>query len=190
MINLRDKKGFTVVEMLVAVGLFTTIITIAIGAYIRVLKTQSFMTSIMSANDNVSLVLEQIAREIRTGDNMPSGGYSQNSIKFKNDEDDCVAYALEIDNEKKYITRATSLDDNCSLAVYSDSEALTSDNVLIEDLNFTVVQTVTENGSFERVQIEVTVNVVDPVTGEVFFTSQGGGNQLKTFVATRKYFGR
>jgi prepilin-type N-terminal cleavage/methylation domain-containing protein len=61
------KKGFTLIEMLVTVGLFTIIITIAIGGFLRAIATQREVSSLIAAQSNVSLTLEQMARQMRTG---------------------------------------------------------------------------------------------------------------------------
>jgi prepilin-type N-terminal cleavage/methylation domain-containing protein len=61
------KKGFTLIEMLVTVGLFAIIITIAVGGFVNAERTQRQVSSLISAQSNVSLALEQMSREIRTG---------------------------------------------------------------------------------------------------------------------------
>jgi len=61
------KKGFTLIEMLVTVGLFAIIITIAVGGFTNAIRTQRQVSSLISAQSNVSLALEQMSRAIRTG---------------------------------------------------------------------------------------------------------------------------
>ena len=61
------KKGFTLIEMLVTVGLFTIIITIAVGGFTNAIRTQRQVSSLIAAQSNVSLALEQMTRTIRTG---------------------------------------------------------------------------------------------------------------------------
>jgi prepilin-type N-terminal cleavage/methylation domain-containing protein len=61
------KKGFTLIELLITVGLFTIIITIAVGGFTNAIRTQRQVSSLISAQSNVSLALEQMARQIRTG---------------------------------------------------------------------------------------------------------------------------
>jgi prepilin-type N-terminal cleavage/methylation domain-containing protein len=61
------KKGFTLIEMLVTVGLFAIIITIAVGGFVNAIRTQQQVSSLISAQSNVSLALEQMTREVRTG---------------------------------------------------------------------------------------------------------------------------
>lgn len=65
--NARAKKGFTLIEMLVTVSLFLIIITIAVGGFTNAIRTQRQVSSIISAESNVSITLEEMAREIRTG---------------------------------------------------------------------------------------------------------------------------
>jgi len=64
---MSTKKGFTIIEMLVTVGLFTIIITIAVGGFTNAIRTQRQVASLISAQSNVSLALEQMTRAIRTG---------------------------------------------------------------------------------------------------------------------------
>jgi prepilin-type N-terminal cleavage/methylation domain-containing protein len=61
------KKGFTLIEMLVTVGLFAIIITIAVGGFVNAERTQRQVSSLISAQSNVSIALEQMSRDIRTG---------------------------------------------------------------------------------------------------------------------------
>ncbi|HUC02138.1 MAG TPA: type II secretion system protein [Candidatus Paceibacterota bacterium] len=61
------KKGFTLIEMLITVGLFTIIITIAVGAFANAVRTQRQVSSLISAESNISITLEEMARQIRTG---------------------------------------------------------------------------------------------------------------------------
>ena len=61
------RKGFTLIELMVTVGLFVIIITIAVGGFTNAIRTQRQVSSLISAQSNVSLALEQMARQIRTG---------------------------------------------------------------------------------------------------------------------------
>lgn len=61
------KKGFTLAETLVAVGLFSIIVTIAVGGFVNALRAQRQVAALIAAQSNASLALEQMAREIRTG---------------------------------------------------------------------------------------------------------------------------
>jgi len=65
-------KGFTVAELLVAVAIFMTVISIAIASFTRSLRIQRAITMMMAINDNASLTLEQMMREIRVGEQFES----------------------------------------------------------------------------------------------------------------------
>lgn len=61
------KKGFTLIELIVAIGLFATLIAVGVGSFTRALHTQREVSSLLAAQSNMSLVVEQMARSIRTG---------------------------------------------------------------------------------------------------------------------------
>jgi prepilin-type N-terminal cleavage/methylation domain-containing protein len=63
----NSQRGFTLIEMLVAIGVFAVVVAIATGGFVNSLRTQRQVASLISAQSNASLVLEQMAREIRTG---------------------------------------------------------------------------------------------------------------------------
>lgn len=61
------RKAFTTIELLVAMAIFSALITIASGAFIRALRSQQTATNISEVNDNVNIVLDRIARDIKSG---------------------------------------------------------------------------------------------------------------------------
>ena len=95
--KLKRLSGFTVVELLVAMSLFSIVISIVSGVFIRSMRTQRTITAFIAANSNASLAIEQIAREIRTGtdfcigENIPCGS---SELKFTNANGEAVRYSL------------------------------------------------------------------------------------------------
>ena len=63
----KKRSGFTMVELIVAMSVFIIAITIAVGSFVRVIRTQRIVNHLMGINSDASLTIEQIAREIRTG---------------------------------------------------------------------------------------------------------------------------
>ncbi len=60
-------QGFSLLELIVAVGLFAVVATIAIGALLAISKAGKKAFYIQTNQDNVRFTLETIAREARTG---------------------------------------------------------------------------------------------------------------------------
>ncbi len=95
-------------ETMVAVAIFTVVFTIGVGGFISAMRTQRQLQALISANSNASLVIEQMAREIRTGlvfhtYNEDSSSCDSSSapcprLGFINGKGEDVAYTLDSTN--------------------------------------------------------------------------------------------
>lgn len=63
-------KGFTLVELIVSLGLFSFVVTLAAGAYLVMINVNREAQSISTGVNSLAFVLEGMTRNIRTG-----GGY-------------------------------------------------------------------------------------------------------------------
>lgn len=63
----HPSSGFTLIELLIAIALFSIVVEIAASGFVNALRTQRQISSLISAESNVTLVLEQMSREVRTG---------------------------------------------------------------------------------------------------------------------------
>jgi prepilin-type N-terminal cleavage/methylation domain-containing protein len=138
------RKGFTLVELLVAMAVFSIVVSVATGAFIRALRTQRQLVSFASANSNVSLVLEQIAREVRVGRSFEQTG--TDTISFVNGRGQTVVYTYDVG-----IGAITKTVDNQA------AQPLTSENVLIRDLQF-VTQYLGDDAYPARITVLVSVS--------------------------------
>ncbi len=120
----KQREGFTIVELIVAMGLFAILTAIAVAAFTQALRSERRLTAMMSVDANASIALEQMAREIRTGYNFPSDG-SYNSLSF-------------ISSQNKGTGISYSL--NGSGAITRNGGSITSDNVRVSTLKFLVTQ--------------------------------------------------
>ncbi len=84
------RNGFTLPELLVAMGLFLIVISIVAGAFVNSLRTQRATVELIAVNDNISLLLEQIAREIRTG--VGFSAFVASELRFTNYKNEPVVY--------------------------------------------------------------------------------------------------
>ncbi len=94
-----SSRGFTLVELLIAVTLFAVVISIVSASFIQALKVQRSIVAVINANDNVSLVLEQMAREIRTGHS-----FCTKNFPIFNNPDISSEYCMDLaDNELVFV---------------------------------------------------------------------------------------
>jgi prepilin-type N-terminal cleavage/methylation domain-containing protein len=133
----NSRSGFTLVELIVAMSIFLVAITIAVGAFVRAIRTQRAVNHLLSVNSNMSLVIERIARDIRTGysfdlNNVPLGnciGSQNEELEFTNSKANSVFYRKEGDS----IARMECAGADCTGKIF---ESLTASNVKVEHLCF------------------------------------------------------
>lgn len=86
------------IELLVAIALFSIVVAIAASGFVNALRTQRQVSSLISAQSNVTLVLEQMAREVRTGYLFCHGlaSTTPNNDPFSNDYCGCNVDASNV----------------------------------------------------------------------------------------------
>lgn len=65
--RIKTKQGFTLVELLVSVGVFAVVAVLITGGYITVLGYARHAEATASATDNLAFALENVTRNLRTG---------------------------------------------------------------------------------------------------------------------------
>lgn len=60
-------SGFTLIEVLVSVALFTTVVTMSVGTLLVLIDANSKQQSVQTVVTNLSFALDSMTREIRTG---------------------------------------------------------------------------------------------------------------------------
>jgi prepilin-type N-terminal cleavage/methylation domain-containing protein len=144
MVNKNKKtRGFTLPELLVSMGLFLIVVSIVAGAFVQSLRTQRASVELIAVNDNVSLILEQIAREIRTGIGFSS--LVPTELRFTNYKNEPVVYRHGA--EKGAIEK--SVDGGLSF------EAMTASNVNVKKMDFRVTGT----APLDRLQPRITISL-------------------------------
>ncbi len=86
----RLVRGFTIIELLIAMTLFIIITTIAVTIFTRTLRAQNATVGLIGINDNASLTMEEIVREVRTGSEFSIGG--EGELLFTNAKGEAVSY--------------------------------------------------------------------------------------------------
>jgi prepilin-type N-terminal cleavage/methylation domain-containing protein len=70
---LKNKKGFTLVEMMVAIAVFSVVMVTAMSALLNVIDANNKARSIKTAVNNVSFALESISKDMRMGTHYACG---------------------------------------------------------------------------------------------------------------------
>jgi prepilin-type N-terminal cleavage/methylation domain-containing protein len=97
---MRHKRGYTLVELMVALGLFAIVMLLASGAYLMMIGLNRQAQSISNGIDNLSFALETMTRNIRTGTAYSCGAFGgdctsgASSFSFTNQAGQAVSYTL------------------------------------------------------------------------------------------------
>ncbi len=148
-------KAFVLIELIVALGIFSIIMAITTGGFINFLKTQRQTSSFAFVNNTLSVVLEQMTKEIRTGKNFSVDGVPcqpQSAISFDNAKGKHVIYYLESGTVKRGESATVILTD-CSLG-----QAITGSKVSVGYLKFIVLNNQSGSGYPPRITVLVGAN--------------------------------
>lgn len=66
--------GFTLLEMVVSIGIFSVVIVATIGLMLSISSAQIKAANIQAVQDNIRFGLELLTKEIRTGSNLSTAG--------------------------------------------------------------------------------------------------------------------
>lgn len=151
--------GFTLVELLVALGLFSVVILISMGGFVRALRTERQLSAFALVNSNMSLLLEQMAREIRTGANFCVNGNfcgSSSVLSFTNARGEPVAYCF--DGGDQAIERVVG-GGPCGTG---QGQKVTARNVAVQYLTFIVSGNQSNDGYPSRITVLTGAAPQDP----------------------------
>ena len=65
--NAKRVRGFTVIEMMVSLGIFTIVLSVSVGALLSMVSSNRKTQSLRSAMDNLNLAMEEMSRNITQG---------------------------------------------------------------------------------------------------------------------------
>lgn len=73
-------KGFTLVELIVSVGLFALVMVLASGAYLMIIGVNYRVQSTSASIDNISFAFESMARDLRSGSSYHCGSVTTSPV--------------------------------------------------------------------------------------------------------------
>jgi prepilin-type N-terminal cleavage/methylation domain-containing protein len=161
----NNKKGFTLVEVLVAMGIFAIVVAIATGGFVSSLRTQRQVASLISAQSNASLVLEQIAREVRTGflfchDADNNTGLNSNCNNPPYSVDSSAEGCTSIDSDYYNYSGALDALGNGDLPMW-DCPSLDYTNAQGQEVNYSL-----QNGALVESNSSVSTSTFVSITGD------------------------
>jgi prepilin-type N-terminal cleavage/methylation domain-containing protein len=124
-----SEGGFTLVELLVSLGLFAVVMTLSAGATLTILDANAMTQSSSTIMTNLNIALDAMSREIRTGTGYSCGDTvtyicdNSNSFTFTTQEGVLVTYNLNASGE---IMKTTP----------TGSVAITSPEITVTKLTF------------------------------------------------------
>lgn len=103
-IEVFKKRGFTLVELMVSIGLFTIVVTIAMGSIATIVDTNRKSQTLTLVMNNMGFALESMTRTIKTSTEI--SGTAMQPI-FKNQDGDYIIYKHEGDTIKKCVSTSS-----------------------------------------------------------------------------------
>lgn len=155
-------RGYTLIELIIAVGLFSLIMTLTSGAYFVMIDTNRQTQGITAGINDLSFALESMMRSIRTG-----AGYSCNgsgdcgnggdSFSFTDSSGDDISYSLNIPT----LAIQESVNGGAPVAL-TDASA-----IQVTALTFYVSGTARPPVNYEQPHVTITVSgTIDPGRGK------------------------
>lgn len=168
------RQGFTLLEMLIALAIFTVAVFIVLTALFSIVNVQRKILAQQSAQDNLRYAFESMTKEIRTGKrfhcgtalpltnpvNCPFGSTAGTSFTFLNSIGQTVTYQV-VNNQ--LVKSSDGNPPDCVNGPYINCQRLTSpDFVIVTKVNFYVSGTAAGDGLQSLATIVVEGQVLDP----------------------------
>lgn len=181
----RHKSGFTLLEMVVSLGIFSALVVAAIGITLGVSNAHLRASQIQTTQDNIRFSLELITKEMRTGSGYTltavgnsCGGNSNpvgqpSEITFDTSLGDKRTYYLDIAGKR--IMRILNGSTNCA----ADAVPFTAEDVEVERFLMRLSGSLPGPSDGQpRVTVTLKVKAVDP-------RKQGSSMEIETTVVQR-----
>ncbi|CAN5756054.1 hypothetical protein BH11PAT2_BH11PAT2_02260 [soil metagenome] len=177
MTTAKGKRGFTLVELIVSVALFTIVITIAASAYLSLISLNRKARATNDLVSNLSYVVDAMSRSIRTGTNYQCGGpggtncaNGNSAITFINDASSTITYLLKPGG---IIGQCTG-----SPCTTSSADPLTDSRITVTNLQFYVQGVGTGDSTQPRVLFTLSGTIKpDTQTATTSFTIESSATQ-------------
>ena len=128
----RKDFGFTLLEMMVATGIFTALVVASIGIIINASNAQIKAANVQGLQDNIRFALELITKEMRTGT-----GYRLSSLCGSGPGEE-ISFLTALGEARTYYLNGGKLMRLAGSGDCSNARPLTADEIRVEGLRFTL----------------------------------------------------
>ena len=162
-IEQKKQKGFTLIEMLVAVSIFVIVAFIVTTVFISAMAAYRKSQDIKRVMENLNFALDSMALDIREGKEHVKDSNGSLTVKFKDAGNNTVTniYSLVVDNNKGRVKK--------TISGSGQESYLTSEEVDINKLSFSVFG---ENNERKLIRILIEGKAGDVVKGYNSFSIQ------------------
>ncbi len=173
-------KGFTLIEMLVSVAIFSIVMVMALGALLALSSADRKAETLKSGVDNLTFALDSMSRAIRTGQNYDCGNQTStaptdcpsgsNYFTFLSSNGVQTYYQLDIAQDGTSLCGQTQLPYGCierKLTSGGTWIPITSPDLIVQNSGFLfhVVGAVpSSGGNFVQPKVTITANTSIPVS--------------------------
>lgn len=168
----RTPGGYSLLELIVAIGIFSLVMLVVIVGYLSLISNDRRARATNELNANLTFAVESMMRNIRTGSNYSCGGGGDGTcdrLSFTDSDGQTITYRLRSDNSIG----------QCTGACLTDLQAipLTGTSITITTLRFNV----RGSSSADTIQPQVTAIIKGTMTIEAgktaTFVVQSGATQ-------------
>lgn len=154
----HHQRGYTLLEMIVAVGLFSIIMLLATGAYFNLIKIDREARAVNDVVSNLSFAVDSLGREIRTG----TGYKCNNEENDPNCTDSAGTSFGYTDSVGREVSYWLSSSNQIIATIDGEDSPLTDPRIHIDTLSF-YVRGVNE-GTTDNVQPQTLVAIEGSIT--------------------------
>lgn len=119
-------RGYTLIELVVAVGLFALVMTLASGAYLLMIDLNRQSQGIATGVNSLSFALETMTRSIRTGSSYSCGAFGgdcaggEESFTFKDMNGANITYSRGLQSVDSSVGAIVKTDTNNGAVTFTD----------------------------------------------------------------------
>ncbi len=187
----NTERGFTLIEMMVAVSIFTVVMMVGVGALLSLIATNSRAQAINSVMNNLNAAVEDMSRSIRVGTDyhcvvsavVPPPAPPLSSIQTPNDcasgggkllaFESSTGDPTNTGDQWVYRLNGTQLERSLQSGANGTWVAITAPEVSIDSFDFYVIGSAKGDGIQPRVLMRIKGSAVVP-GGSTNFTVQAG----------------